>query len=58
MESSCLVPDEVETRGSTQVVGKPMLWCKPFTSKRGANTKKKLELWPKPLCECCSKVIY
>ena len=51
MDLSCLVPGEVETRGSTQVDGKPLLQCKPSISRCDATTEEKLKLRPKPLCE-------
>ena len=40
MDLSFLVPGEVETRGSTQYVGKPLPQCKPSTSRRDATSEK------------------
>ena len=51
MDLSCLVLGEVETRGSTQVDGKPLPRCKPSASRRDATAKEKLKLRPKSLCE-------
>ena len=51
MDLSSLVPGEVETRGSTQYVGKPLPQCKPSASRRGATSKDFEKLRPKILCE-------
>ena len=51
MDLSCIVPGEVETRGSTQVDGKSLPQCKPSTSRHGATTEGKLKLRPKSLCK-------
>ena len=41
MDSSCLVPGEVETQGSTQLDGKPLPQCKLSASRRNATTEEK-----------------
>ena len=51
MESSFLVLSEVETRGSTQFVGKPLPQCKPSTSRRDATSEEKEKLRPRTLCK-------
>ena len=44
MDLSFLVPGEVETRGSTQLVGKPLPQCKPSASRRDATSEEKLKI--------------
>ena len=51
MDLSFLVPGEVETRGSTQYVGKPLPQCKPSASRRNATSEEKGKLRPKNLNE-------
>ena len=51
MESSFLAPGEVETRGSTQLDGKPLPQCKPSVSRRDATSEEKKKLRPKTLHE-------
>ena len=51
MDSSCLAAGEVETRGSTQYVGKPLLQCKPSINKRDATSEEMEKLQPKNLFE-------
>ena len=51
MNSSFLAPGEVETRGNTQLDGKPLPQCKPPASRRDATSNEKLKLRPKTLCE-------
>ena len=51
MELSFLAPGEVETRGSTQFVGKPLPQCKPSTSWCDATSEEKEKLRPKTLFE-------
>ena len=41
MDSSFLMPGEVETRGSTHLDGKPLPQCKPSISRRNATSEKK-----------------
>ena len=41
MDLPCLVPGEVETRGSTHLDGKTLPQCKPSTSRPGATTEEK-----------------
>ena len=45
------MPGEVETRGSTQFVGKPLPQCKPSTSRHDATSEEKEKLRPKTLFE-------
>ena len=40
----CLIPGKVETRGSTQLVGKPLPQRKPSASRHDATSEKKLKL--------------
>ena len=47
MDLSFLVLGEVETRGSTQLDGKPLPQCKPSTSRRDATSEEKEKLRPK-----------
>ena len=49
MELSFLVLCEVETRGSTQYVGKPLPQYKPSTSRHGATSEEIEKLKPKNL---------
>ena len=51
MDSFFLAPGEVESRGSTQSVGKPLLQSKPSTSRRDATSEEMEKLRPKTLCE-------
>ena len=51
MDLSFIVLGEVETLGSTQVEGKPLLQCKPSASWRAATSEEKLKLQPKTLYE-------
>ena len=51
MDSSFLVLGEVETRGSTQLVGKPLPHCKPSTSRHDATSEEMEKLRPETLCE-------
>ena len=51
MDLSCLVPGEVETRGSTHYVGKPLPQCKPSTSRHDATSEGKEKLRPETLYE-------
>ena len=51
MELSFIAPGEVETRGSTQSVGKPLPQCNPSTSRSDATSEEKGKLRPKTLCE-------
>ena len=39
MDLSFLMPGEVETRGSTQYVGKPLPQCKPSTNRHDATSE-------------------
>ena len=39
MDSSSLVPGEVESRGSTQYVGRALLQCKPYASRHDATSE-------------------
>ena len=50
MDLSCLALGEVETRGSTQYVGKPLPQCKPSRSRRDATSEEMEKLQPKKLC--------
>ena len=47
MDLSFLAPGKVETRGSTQCVGKPLPQCKPSASRRDATSEEKEKLRPK-----------
>ena len=51
MELSFLAPGEVETRGSTQYVEKPLPRCKPSASRRDATSEEKEKFRPKTLYE-------
>ena len=51
MESTSLVPGEVETQGSTQYVGKPLPQCKPSASRRDATSEEMEKLRPKKMNE-------
>ena len=51
MELSSLALGEVETRGSTQYVGKPLPQCKPSASRRDATSEEMEKLRPKKLHE-------
>ena len=44
MDLSFLVPGEVETRGSTQLVGKPLPQYKPSTSRLDAIFEEKVKI--------------
>ena len=44
MELSFIGPGEVETRGSTQSVGKPLPQCKLSASRRDATSEEKEKL--------------
>ena len=48
---SSLALGEVETGGSTQNVGKPLLQCKPFASRRDTTFEEMEKLRPKNLYE-------
>ena len=50
MDYSFLAPGEVETRGSSQFVGKPLPQCKPSGSRRDATCKEKEKSRPETLC--------
>ena len=49
------MPGEVETRGSTQLDGKPLPWCKPSASRRDATAEEKLEFDPNLCMSVTSK---
>ena len=51
MNSSFIAPGEVETRGSTHFVRKPLPQCKPSASRRDTTSEEKEKLRPKTLCE-------
>ena len=51
MDLSFLALGEVETRGSTQYIGKPLHQCKPSASKHNATSEEKEKLRPETLCE-------
>ena len=51
MDSSFLVPGEVETRGSTQYVRKLLPQCKPSTSRCDAASEEMEKLQPTNLHE-------
>ena len=50
MELSFFAPGEVETRGSTQYVGKPLPQCKPSASRHDGTSQEKKKLRPETLC--------
>ena len=50
MELSSLAPGEVETRGSTQYVGKHLPQCKPSASRCDATSEEMEKLLPKNFC--------
>ena len=56
MYSSSLVPGEVETRGNTQYVGKPLPKCKPSASRHDATSEKMEKCDPKNCMRVNSKV--
>ena len=45
------MPGEVETRGSTQFVGKYLPQCKPSASRRDATSEEKEKLRPETMYE-------
>ena len=51
VDLSFLALGEVETRGSTQYVGKPLPQYKPSKSRHDATSEKMEKLRPKKLCE-------
>ena len=52
------MPGEVETRGSTQYVGKPLPQCKLSASKQDATSEKMEKLGPKKnVCEILKRFL-
>ena len=51
MDLSFLVPGEVETRGITQYVRKPLPQCKPSASRHDATSEEKEKLRPETFYE-------
>ena len=58
MKSSFLTPGEVETRGSTQYVGKPLPQCTPSASRFDATSEEKKNCDPKIYMRVSSKANY
>ena len=52
------MPVEVETQRSTHYLGKPLLQCKPSTSRRDTTSEKMEKLRPKICMKIISKVYY